>query len=121
MIWFAVGGGGALGTLLRFAIAQWVPRATFPWATLGINVTGSFILGMLASVLPARSASPALTAALMTGFCGGFTTMSTFALETVRLAEDGATGRAVAYAAATLALCVGAALLGLLAGRAASS
>ncbi len=117
MTWLFVALGGAAGTLARFAIAQALPVRGFPVATLGINVVGSFILGALAAALPARSASPALTAALTVGFCGGFTTRSTFALETVRMGGDGLTGRAVAYVVATVCLCVAAAALGLAVGR----
>jgi CrcB protein len=120
MIWLAVAAGGAAGTLARFALGQFLPKAGFPFATLAINVIGSFVLGALAGWLPARHASPILTAALTVGVCGGFTTMSTFAYETVSLAENGAPGRAAAYAALSLALCVSAAAGGLAAGRAAA-
>lgn len=118
--WLAVAGGGALGSVLRYACGLWLPLLGFPFATLAVNVAGSLLLGWLAAVLPARAASPALAAGLAAGLCGGFTTMSTFALESWQLWQGGAPGRAAGYAAVTLALCVGATAAGWSLGRGAS-
>lgn len=115
--WLAVAGGGALGSVLRFACGLWLPRLGLPFATVAVNVAGSMLLGWLAAVLPARAASPAVAAGLTAGLCGGFTTMSTFALEAWQLWHGGAPGRAAAYAAAMLALCVLAAAAGWTLGR----
>lgn len=92
--------GSAAGGSARWFIAlQLQPRlGTFPWATLLINVTGSFILGF---ILRASVGHPALTpnarALLATGFCGGYTTFSTFSFETATLIERGDYGRAGMY------------------------
>ena len=119
---FAIALGGALGTLARYllgaALAGVVPG--FPAATLGINVAGSFLLGLLMAGVAARpDLSPALRAALTVGFCGGFTTFSTFSAETVALLERGALGRASLYVAASVTLSVAAAFAGLAVGRSA--
>ena len=120
---FAIAVGGALGTLARYllgtALAGVVPG--FPACTLGINVAGSFLLGLLMAGVAARpDLSPALRAALTVGFCGGFTTFSTFSVETVALLERGATGRAALYAVASVTLSVAAAFAGLALARASS-
>ena len=81
--------GGALGTLLRYAISKWFNEQAwtkgFPYGKMFINVTGSFILGF--AVVTFRDRQDWLLL-MGTGFCGGYTTFSTFALETYRLVED---------------------------------
>lgn len=81
--------GGAVGTLLRYVISKWFDEQSwtrgFPYGTMFINVTGSFILG-LAAVMFRDSRDWLLL--LGTGFCGGYTTFSTFELETYRLVQD---------------------------------
>lgn len=79
---------------------MWMMRASgaFPVGTLTVNIVGAFVLGVLARVLNTPDASPVLRAALTIGFCGGFTTFSTFSAEFVMLVQEGRTGRAVAYA-----------------------
>lgn len=124
VLWVAA--GGAVGAALRFLIGEWARHlptlATFPWATLGINVVGSLLVGALAggALIPA-SASPQLRAMLMIGVLGGFTTFSSFSLETVAMLEAGAVSRALVYAAASVLLSVGAAVLGLTLARGASA
>lgn len=79
---------GATGAGARFAIDQWLPRAAgaFPWATLGINGAGCFLAGLLAAWPTSQfPADTALRIGLLTGFCGGFTTFSAFALQGVDL------------------------------------
>ncbi len=115
-ILLGVAGGGALGSLLRFAIGRALPTApgAMPWATLGINVLGSFALGLLAGTSLARpDASPALRAFVGVGLLGGFTTFSTFSVETVALAQEASVARAAAYALLSMTAAVGAAALGL--------
>jgi CrcB protein len=118
-----VAAGGALGASLRFVIGEWARRTSaldgFPWATLGINVTGSLLLGVIAgSAMIAESTSPQMRAFLTIGVLGGFTTFSSFSLETVALAQTGAVGRAAVYAGVSVVAAVGAAALGIAMGRA---
>ncbi len=99
--------GAAVGAPARYLVDQWL-RTRFPWATLLVNVVGSFLLGFL-TALPA---DPATAALLGTGFCGALTTYSTFSYETLRLARAGARGRALAYVLASVTLGVAAAMAG---------
>lgn len=115
VLWVAA--GGALGAALRFLVGEWARQQAalsgFPWATLGINVTGSLLLGALAGgALLGESASPQLRAMLMIGVLGGFTTFSSFSLETVALLQAGAVSRAALYTLTSVSLSVGAAALG---------
>jgi CrcB protein len=115
----AIAAGGALGSVLRFAAGVALSGAfpAFPVATLLVNVVGSFVLGALATALPA-TAGPALRLGLTVGLCGGFTTFSTFSAEVVTLAQRGLPARAASYGVASVALSVAAALAGMAAGRA---
>jgi len=101
-----VGVGGVVGALGRYALGEWVERPLID--TLAVNLFGSFLLG----VLVAAPVGTSLLLFLGTGFCGAFTTFSSFAFETVRLGEDGEAGRAFANAAGTLAGALLAVLLG---------
>lgn len=110
-----VAGGGALGSLLRFAVGRLLPTAptAMPWSTLGVNVLGSFALGLLAGASFARpDASPALRAFLGIGLLGGFTTFSTFSVETITLAQAASPARALLYVTLSVALAVSAAGIG---------
>lgn len=117
----AVALGSALGGVSRYllgsAIQRWAGGA-FPIHTLIINVTGSFLLGVLYrySIEPG-GLSPAWRGFLMIGFCGGYTTFSTFSLETVGLLEGGMTGRALAYVGSSVVLSVGATFAGMMVGK----
>jgi len=117
----AVAVGGAAGSLARWLLVvyvqSWLERA-FPWATLTVNVVGSFAMGVVAVVVIERMAlGPLARAGLLVGFLGAFTTFSTFALETVGLAEHGLGWRAVGNVVASVAACVVAAWCGLQLGR----
>jgi CrcB protein len=91
--WLILFAGGGLGAILRFALALWVDQRAqveFPWGTLAVNVTGCFVIGLLATLADEhRLLTPALRLFLVAGVLGGFTTFSTFGLETVRLLEQG--------------------------------
>jgi CrcB protein len=120
MIWL-VALGGALGSACRFLLGPALQRAfnaTFPVGTLFINIIGSLILGfVLGLAAEGVDVRPEARAFLAIGFCGGFTTFSTFSWEAVRLLEDGEGSRAVLYILGSVALSVGAAFIGLVAAR----
>ena len=102
----AIGLGGAAGTLIRAEVAQALPshNASFPWATLLVNVSGSVVLGFVIVVALERAApSRYLRPLLGTGFCGGLTTFSTFAVETDSLVRAGRAGVAAVYVLASTA------------------
>lgn len=94
--------GSALGGCARYALAMAVGAQGFPWGTLAVNVLGCLAIGLLA----AKVADPELRQFLMTGFCGGFTTFSSFGLETLQLLRDGQTLAAGAYVAASVVVCL---------------
>lgn len=101
----AVAVGGALGSVLRYAVGVlWIGAGAtgFPWGTLLVNVTGSFALGFLARWFSPASASSPLVLLLTVGVCGGYTTFSTFTLETFALTERGEWVRALAYVLASV-------------------
>jgi CrcB protein len=116
LVWLMV--FGALGTLARYGVNQWVqawfPRAatTFPWATLSVNVVGSFVLSVIVFLALEGRVSQDTRIALGTGFCGAFTTYSTFALETDALIARGAWFEAGLYVLGNLVLGFAAVLLG---------
>ena len=120
MIWY-VALGSAVGGVLRYLLGGWVQdRAgtTFPVQTLLINVTGSLLLGFLQRYALETTAFSAEVRTMLTiGVCGGYTTFSTFSFETVRMLEDGDWRHAALYVGLSVALSVGAALLGLVAAR----
>lgn len=102
----AVSAGGIVGTLLRFATANWVsahwPRQ-FYLGTLAVNLVGCLLIGLLYGLFLHRPLVPAeLRAGLIVGFLGGLTTFSSFSLDTVRLLESGQAPLAFGYAAASV-------------------
>jgi CrcB protein len=116
--WLAIGLGGALGAVARAALGLWLnPKegGALPWGTFAANLLGSLALGFLVGLLLSeRMTSPTTRALLATGFCGAFTTFSTFSMETVNLARNGHALTAVLYVGLTLALCLVGSILGLL-------
>jgi CrcB protein len=88
-----IGGFGMVGTLARYWVQGFVQRitgTTFPYGTLAVNVVGSFIVGFAATLLLERAAAnPIWRSAILIGFCGGFTTFSALAYETMELARTG--------------------------------
>lgn len=91
----------------------------FPWGTLGINILGSLLIGVLAVVLVERfELHPAWRLALVVGVLGGFTTFSTFSLEVVHMLDSGVWARALGYMGVSLAGCILAAAAGLYGARA---
>lgn len=106
---------GAGGVLLRYGISSGVHGEALPWVTVAINVTGSFLLGLL---VVAHWASPETRTALGVGFLGGFTTFSTFSVQAFLDAEAGEPLRAAAYVLASVVLGFAAAAAGYYLGRA---
>ncbi len=104
---------GAAGVLARYGVGQVSASA---WATVGVNVLGSFLLGLLVHGAPGMSEEA--RTALGVGFLGGFTTFSTFSVQAVLDADAGRTGVALAYVAASVLLGLGAGAIGYVAGRA---
>ena len=96
----AVGGAGAAGAVARYltdAAAQRGAKGVFPLGTLAVNLVGSFVLGVVAGLALAHAGSTTAKTVIGTGFCGGLTTWSTAAWETVRLAQEGETATAVRF------------------------
>ncbi len=118
----AIAGGGALGALARFLVSNGVYRLLgrdFPWGTLGVNMLGSFAMGLLFVLLLERSLMAAeLRAAILIGFLGSFTTFSTFSLETLTLVEQGEMLRAALNVGFSVAVCIAACWAGIIAARA---
>jgi fluoride exporter len=115
-LWVAI--GGALGSVGRFWLGNAMALAVgseFPWGTLLINVLGSFVIsffGMLTGTSQ-RFAVPNEARVFVTvGLCGGFTTFSSFSLQTVELVRTGQAGRAGIYVAASVILCLAACAVG---------
>ena len=103
---WAIAIGAAVGGVSRYYLSAAVQHrmgSTFPWGTLVINVTGSIVLGFLMRyALSTPGVSVETRALLTTGFCGGYTTFSTYSYETATLIEDGQLGRAGTYALASV-------------------
>lgn len=111
--------GGAVGSVTRYLLGGLVQRVAgvaFPVGTLMVNVTGSFLAGFLLRYFMNVQTHPYLRAALVVGFCGGFTTFSAFSSETLGLFEGGEYARAASYVAATVALSLMAVFAGFAAG-----
>ncbi|MBV9659206.1 MAG: fluoride efflux transporter CrcB [Verrucomicrobia bacterium] len=116
--YFIVTLGGGLGALARFVLSAWIARRfgeTFPLGTLVINVSGSFLIGLVATAAGDGGRyylSAAWRQFLMIGVFGGYTTFSSFSLQTLNLALDGEWLAASANAVLSLALCLFAVWLG---------
>jgi fluoride exporter len=117
----AIAVGGALGTLARYGVDRGFASGvdTFPWATLTVNVVGSFVLGVVVTLVLGRwPADRYLRPLVAVGFCGGFTTYSTFAVEIDQRVRHGHAGVAVTYLVVSLLVGLGAALAGITVARA---
>ena len=116
-----VAGGGAIGSVLRYLLTLWLQPLSrgFPVSILIVNVVGSFAITSIGAATMADARYPLSEGwrlALLVGVCGGFTTFSSFSLQTLDLLRAGFLGRAVANVGLSLALCLGAATLGYLVG-----
>lgn len=121
MAFLWVGIGGFIGAVARFQVGRWlavsepqqqatlagISLAGFPLATLAVNVTGSFLIGLLAFLnIDGATLHENFRLLLITGVLGGFTTFSSFSLETLQLLLDGGHVRAIANIVANLVLCL---------------
>ena len=104
--------GGGARYLISKAVQSWVATfpvfyrlpVAFPWGTMAVNVIGCFLIGLLSGLSLGGQISPTTKLVLVTGFCGGFTTFSTFMNENLLLGRDGAMLSAVLYTLLSLAL-----------------
>jgi CrcB protein len=107
-----VGLGGAIGSILRFWFSGFVGRhfgETFPWGTLLVNVSGSFVIGFFATVTGTEGrwlVGPLGRNLFMTGICGGYTTFSSFSLQTLNLVREGEWFYAGLNSALSFVLCL---------------
>jgi len=116
LAWVAFVAAGALGATIRYLVDGYVSAPTegaFPWGTFVVNVTGSLLLGVLTGLVVYHAFPKTPKVVLGTGFCGAYTTFSTFTFDTVGLLEEGAFGEALLNAAGTTVTCALAAALGL--------
>ena len=95
--------GGGARYLVSKAIQSWA-AISFPWGTMTVNVVGCFLIGLLSGLSLGGHISPTTKVILVTGFCGGFTTFSTFMNESLVLGREGAMPTAILYTLASLAL-----------------
>lgn len=114
--------GGAIGSVLRYLVGVFSVRwfgPGFPWGTFAVNVVGSFIIGLMVEMIARRfNASMELRVFIVTGILGGFTTWSSFSLDTMMLFERGAIAAAAAYVIGSLVVSFAAVFAGLALGRA---
>ena len=121
-LWIAL--GSALGGMARYACSTFVAQTVggaFPWGTLAVNVVGSFVIGVFATIGGPDSRwplSPDARVFVTVGLCGGYTTFSSFSLQTLDLMREGHAGPAIGNVAASVALCLVAVWAGVAAGQA---
>jgi CrcB protein len=122
MIYLWIFVGSAIGGMARYWVSGAVARRigeTFPWGTVIINISGSFLIAFFGAVAIQHGSFPVpadVRTFLMVGFCGGYTTVSSFALQTLNLARDSEWLWATANVIGSIVLCVAAAWLGFGAG-----
>lgn len=113
--------GGAIGAVMRFLVGGWAQRLSwgvvFPWGTLAVNLLGSLIIGVLWAIFDRFIGAPNLRLFLLVGLLGGFTTYSTFSIETLNLLRDGELRLATLYVIAHIVLGLALAAGGYLAAR----
>lgn len=108
-----VGLGGGIGSIFRYVAAMLISAKNFPYATLQVNVVGSFIIGMVfAWSIKDENFANNWKLFLATGICGGFTTFSAFSMENVQLLQNGKTGMAFLYIALSMVLGIAATFAG---------
>ncbi len=122
--YLVIAAGGALGSVARYAVSGSIARSldeVFPWGTFAANVSGCFVIGLFAMVTGPEGrvlVPPDLRQFFMVGVCGGYTTFSSFSLQTLALARDGDMRRATANVAGSVILCLVGVYLGSVTGAA---
>lgn len=118
----AIAAGGAVGSVLRYWMSAWVHSVAgrgFPYGTLAVNVLGCLLMGFLFALFVERLSSDSVVrAGILIGVLGGFTTFSSFSIETFNLLEDGLWLKAGINAGASLVLCLAATWIGVITARA---
>jgi CrcB protein len=121
MPYLLIGVGGFFGAIARYVVDGFVTDRTgggFPWGTLAVNASGSFILGLLFALTTERSILPAdIRGPVMIGFVGAYTTFSTYMLESWNLIESGSYGAAIGNLGGSIVIGLAMVSLGLLVGR----
>ncbi len=114
-VWLGVALAGAAGSVARYGMGLLLQRLPigFPVGTLLINVSGAFLIGVFARWLSLPSLDPVWRISLTVGFCGGFTTFSTFSAELITLVQEGRIARAAVYVVLSVSLAVLATLFGM--------
>ena len=113
---FSVGVGGGLGALARYYIAGWIQPAgaAFNWGIFVVNISGSLLMGLIVEASALKlNLSPELRTFLTVGILGGYTTFSTFSLDSVLLLQKGQYGAAAAYVVGSVVLSIAALFAGL--------
>ena len=114
-LWMFISGG--IGSVLRYAVGLCIGAAVFPWATLAVNVGGSFAIGLFGGWSERFGWSEAVRLALTVGLCGGFTTFSTFSKKSLALVQSGRWGAFALYASVSFSLGLLAVMAGFLLAR----
>jgi CrcB protein len=120
-LWIAL--GGALGTIARFAVSSALDRMigeTFPWGTVVVNISGCLVIGLLATITGPDGrvvVGPDLRQFMLVGLCGGYTTFSSFSLQTLNLIRNGELMGAAGNAAISFAACMLADWIGAIVGQ----
>lgn len=108
--------GGGLGSVARYFLGSWISKIyvnPFPFGTLTVNIVACFLAGLLAGFAVHRTSQSFINTFLVIGFCGGFSTFSSFTLESAKLAGNSLTGLAGLYIVLSVFVCLSATFLGL--------
>lgn len=109
--------GGGLGSVVRYALGRWINALhtqSFPWGTFAVNVMACLVLGIVVGLADHKQIMSASSRLFWTvGFCGGFSTFSTFSHETLYLLQEGMTWSSITYILASLTCCIAATFTGI--------
>ena len=108
-----VGLGGAVGAMARYGFSLLPIKGNFPFSTMMINILGAIMIGMITQLALRTQISSELVLLIKTGICGGFTTFSTFSLETIQLLEKKAYLPAMVYVLFSIGLCLSGVVVGM--------